>query len=451
MSSLIGRSMLARAIHGGTQFDGRRDLYNILGYPPEIHFQDYVEKYRRQDIAGKIVDLPPQDTWRKPPVITDGDEDTTLPTPRSAFLQGVKFLVEKRRLWHYLQRVDRLAGVGRYAVLLVGTRGDSDIKDDLAPNSLSGPGDVIYLSVFSEGSAQITSLQRDPQSERFGLPLLYTLNLGEGLGSVTAHWSRVLHVAEDLLEDEIYGMPRLERVYNRLEDLLKVIGGGSEASWKNMDRGIHADVRDGFADLDEDSGKKLSDEIDEYIHGLRRFIRTQGVDLKPLGSDVVDPTGIFNATIALISAACDIPQRILMGSERGELASSQDQANWAGVIASRQTQHAEPAILRPFLDRLILSGALPKPSSGIYGVQWASLFELNELEKAKIAETYANAIAKVAPAGSADIIVPPDEFREKFLNLSPRRAEQDLLDEEDALNLDDEPEEDANGNPANQE
>lgn len=429
MSSVMGRALLSRALGGGTQFNGVRDMYEVLGYPREILFSSYLEKYLRQDIAGKVIDLPAQDTWRKPPKIKDGDEDSSMEGVRSPFLQGIQYLVEKRRMWHYLQRVDRLAGVGRYGVLLIGTTGAAKLSDELLANSLRTPQDVLYLSVFSEGSAMITSLNRDTNNERFGLPAQYTITFGEGLGAEPVHWSRVLHVAEDLLEDDIYGLPRLQRVYNRLEDLIKQVGGGSEATWKNMDRGLHADVRDGFDLPDADA---LSDEIDEYIHGLRRFIRTQGVDINSLGSETVDPTGLFEATVALIAAASDIPQRILLGSERGELASSQDQANWSGVIASRQTQHAEPAILRPFIDRLVKAGALPKPSSGKYAVEWMSLFELNELEKAKVADTYATAIQKAAPAGSPDLIVQPGEFREKFLGMPPMEIEETILDEEDA-------------------
>lgn len=428
MSSVMGRALLSRALGGGTQFNGSRDMYEVLGYPREILFQEYLEKYLRQDIAGKVIDLPAQDTWRKPPKIKDGDEDSSMEGVKSPFLQGIQYLAEKRRMWHYLQRVDRLSGVGRYGVLLIGTTGAAKLSDELLANSLRAPQDVLYLSVFSEGSAMITALDRSTNSERFGLPALYTITFGEGLGAEPVHWSRVLHVAEDLLEDDIYGLPRLQRVYNRLEDLIKQVGGGSEAMWKNMDRGLHADVREGFDLANPD---ELSDEIDEYIHGLRRFIRTQGVNINPLGSETVDPTGLFQATVALVAAASDIPQRILLGSERGELASSQDQANWAGVIASRQTQHAEPGILRPFIDRLIKAGALPKPSSGEYGVEWVSLFELNELEKAQVADTYATAIQKAAPAGSPELMVQPGEFRERYLGLAPMEIEETILDEED--------------------
>ena len=68
----------------------------------------------------------------------------------------------------------------------------------------------------------------------------------------------------------------------------------------------------------------------------------------------------------LISAASGIPLRIMTGSERGELASTQDDGNWASRIEERQLHFAEPMILRPLIDRLIELRALPEPSDGEY-------------------------------------------------------------------------------------
>jgi hypothetical protein len=200
-----------------------------------------------------------------------------------------------------------------------------------------------------------------------------------------------------------------------------------------MDRGLQADVRDGFTG----EGQTLDDleaEIDEYMHKMRRFIRTQGVDIKELGSDVVDPSGLFNALISLVSAASFIPQRILIGSERGEMASTQDQENWAGVIESRQTSFAEPIILRALIDRLVWMGALPAPVNGKYTVTWPSLYKPTEAGQADLADKVASAIQKVAPNGQTDMVIDLDEYREKYLKLAPRMAavQAKILDEEDA-------------------
>jgi hypothetical protein len=425
-SVLLDRIKLGQQL--GQQYGGKRDLYDALGYPLVISYQQYLGKYQRQDIAGRIVDLPAKDTWRKPPTIMDATSNTAEDTPSSPFVNGLRYLIDRQRLWHYLARIDRLAGIGRFGVLLIGTSGIGALSTEMP--RMNRPEDVIYLSPYSEGAVQITKLVDDPTSPRFGLPELYTVNLGIGMSTETVHWSRVIHVADDLLEDEVYGQPRMQRAYNLLEDLLKIIGGGAEATWRNMDKGLHADIRDGFTDVaDED---ELSDEIDEYMHGLRRFLRTQGITITPLGSDVVDPTGLFNAIIGLVAASSDIPQRILLGSERGELASSQDAATWAGQIFERQQNYAEPQILRALIDRLVAYGALPAPQGGKYTIEWPSQFELTDLERADLALKVAQAAAAMSP-GSPEMVIGLDYFQREMLGLPEAEigTENHLLDEED--------------------
>lgn len=407
LSALLQRSLLAGSL--GQQFAGDRDMYEVLGYKLALSFDDYLGKYKRQDLAGRVVDLPAIDTWRYSPTFSDGDSEDT------PFMEDWKTLATRLPMWRAMRQVDRLAGIGRYGVLLLGLR-DGATLDQPVARALTGPADVLYVRALTEKSADIGTLDKDQQSERYGLPLTYNVSLAEGMGAQVVHWQRIIHVAEDTMEDDVYGTPRLERVFDRLDDLMKIVGGGAEATWKVMDRGLHADVRDGFS-LGPEDQTALSDEIDEYIHGLRRFVRTSGVDLKQLGSDVVDPSGLFGVIISLIAAAANIPQRILIGSERGELASSQDAGTWAGVIGSRQTGFAEPVIVRPLLGRLIDHGALRPTTSGKVTIAWRSLLDQDEGQQSEIAQRKAAALTSYASTPAAQQIVPPGEFREQWLDL----------------------------------
>jgi hypothetical protein len=226
----------------------------------------------------------------------------------------------------------------------------------------------------------------------------------------------VIHVAEGLLENEVYGRPRLQRVYNLLDDVLKVVGGSAEATWKLMRKGFVLNI-DPELDLTPDAVAALEEQFDEYDHGLRRYLRTRGMDVSDLGSEVVEPKELFESIISLISAATGIPQRILLGSERGELASSQDASSWAGHVASRQLNFAEPNILRPLIDRLVAWGALPRPSSGVYAITWDPLFEMTDAEKATVAQTWADAAQKAALAFGTPVIT-PEEFRGEWTPFS---------------------------------
>ena len=103
--------------------------------------------------------------------------------------------MDRLHVWHYLERVDRLAGIGRFGVLLIGARDNQPLSQPLKANSLKAPADILYLSVYSEGSTQILTYDRDAQSARFGLPETYQVQMGAtnlGFGSEVVHWSRLI-------------------------------------------------------------------------------------------------------------------------------------------------------------------------------------------------------------------------------------------------------------------
>lgn len=56
-SQLVARQMLAAGL-GVQQYDGERNLYQALGYPLYLTFEDYLARYTRQDIAKAIIDRP---------------------------------------------------------------------------------------------------------------------------------------------------------------------------------------------------------------------------------------------------------------------------------------------------------------------------------------------------------------------------------------------------------
>lgn len=414
MSALLNRAGLSSRL--GKQFDGDRDLYKVLGYKTSLTFEDYLAKYKRQNVAARIVDAPAQTTWRRSPVIWD----TNPKEPTSEFEVAWKRLKQKLRVMHYLERADRLSGIGRYGVLLLGVRGaqakslESPLRSDFKDIT-----DLAYLAVYTEGSAEIESFVSDRANPQFAKPEFYNIDLsGESVSNTgmsqraKVHHSRVIHIAEGVMEDEVLGQPRLQSVYNLFDDLEKVSGGAPEMFWQGAYRGLHIDINPEFqqGDLGEEELDALNDEIDEFIHGLRRVIRTQGVDVKPIRVQLADPGNTYGMIMDLISGAAKIPKRILFGSERGELASQQDEINWNARITERQNQFAEPMILRPLIDRLVSIGILPKPQNDFYEILWPSLFELDELRRAQAVWTWARAAEKLADAVKAGILKPEQAF-----------------------------------------
>jgi hypothetical protein len=221
----------------------------------------------------------------------------------------------------------------------------------------------------------------------------FTYTSEAGRTQFEVHHTRVLHVAEGLLEDPVYGRSRLEHVTNLLDDLLKISGGCAEAYWLLANRGMQIDV-DKEMDLSPEDAQNLQQEVEDYQHEIRRFIRTRGVKLNPLFSKANDPSGPFNVVISLISAASGIPQSILTGSARGEQVSQQDRAAWSERIAERVAEYAEPVILMPFIKALINGGVLPQPQD--LKVVWPEAFKMSPLERAQTSAQMARSAANLS-------------------------------------------------------
>lgn len=419
LSTIAQRLRLAFTTTGNL-FDGRRKVWENLGYPTvrERTAEYYWARYKYQDIAKRIVNAPADGTWQKPPEVWE-DPNPELTTP---FEQAWAALHKRLHVYSMCKRLDRLAGIGRYGVMLIGARDGRDLKQPLG--RLSGEADVLYLSVYSESHAKVAKWDNDPRSPRFGLPVTYNIYLaadvmGSGIKSFFAsssmaevHWSRVIHLADDLTEDEIFGTPRLEAVTNRLIDLEKIVGSTGEMYWNGANRGIQWDV-DKDAKFTPEDATALDTQISEYLDGLRRMVKTQGVKANVLGSDQPKPAEALQACIALIAGTTGIPQRILIGTEAGKLGSTQDERAWTNRMEERRENFAEPFILRALIDRLISAGAIPMPAA--YYAGWQKLQAMNASERAQVGQRLAlgaKTLSEAITAGNSPIT--PGEWREQI-------------------------------------
>jgi uncharacterized protein len=364
VSDLIERAAFATGV--GLTYAGYRNMRVQLGYLETLTFADYRHLHRRGGIAKRVIEAYPKATWSTDARLTE-DVNNNTQTP---FERAIAELFDRLDVWARIERTDILANIGSYACLLIGATGKLDTP---LPSRLK---DILYLTPLGENHATIQSWDTDKTSPRYGLPLTYQVSLGgdplfqrgtafvnssRTAESIVVHWSRILHVAEGLLEDDVFGTPRLEAVWNNLDDLVKVVGGGAEAAWKRMDPGIQLDV-DPELPLDEDAMDALEEQADEYVHGLRRMLQTRGTKMNLLSTTVAGFGPNATSILQLISGTTGIPQRILTGSERGELASTQDRDNWWDRINERRRAFAAP-LVREFVNRLIERGVVPAPKS----------------------------------------------------------------------------------------
>lgn len=411
-SMIVARANLAAKL--GQHYGGDRDVYQALGYETTLNYQDFLSRYVRQDIAKAIIDRPVKATWQGELELIESEEADKTP-----FEKAWNDLNRKLKLRTLLSRVDKLTGIGRYGALLLGLDDVNKIEDFEKPVR-SGARKLLYVKPFGEESAKILIYESDPTNPRYGMPLIYSIEVADvSSGSSTVvrvHHSRVIHVTDDNLESEVYGTPRLEAVYNRLMDLEKLIGGDAEMFWRGARPGYQGNVDKDYQ-MTSTTKDDLKEQIDEYENGLRRILINEGVDLKALAQQIADPLNHVQAQLQMISAVTGIPIRILTGSERGELASTQDAGEWKTYVQSRREDHAEPKIIRPFVDRLVELKILPTPEE-YYRVDWLDLFSISEKERVEIGKSRANSIREYTTNPMAEALVPADLFLEIGLGLT---------------------------------
>ena len=406
----------------GFQYGTDRDLYQALGYPvtTSISLEQCLARYSRQDIAKAIIDRPVRATWSGGISLMESNdiEDTE-------FEKAWDKLARDLSLPEKFLRLDKLTGLGSYGALLLGFDDvmDADgLKKPVAP----GKRELLYVKPLCQSSASIETWETNPGNARYGLPNVYKVTVTENATKVerhmSAHFTRVIHVADDLDESEIYGTPRLVAVWNRLMDLEKIMGGSAEMFWRGARPG-YAAVADGDAQFNNEDMEELEEQLDEYEHQLRRFITLTAMKLTPLSMQVADPSAHVDVQIQAISAITGIPKRILTGSERGELASVEDRSAWLESIKARRNIFAWPKIVKPFVERMVEYEILPAPKQEDYGPAWEDPFAPSEEDKAKIGEIRARALSYYANAINARDIVTPEAFFEFFMGLDQEQIE----------------------------
>jgi len=410
MNGIVGRSdLLQRA---GKSYTDDRDIYKALGFSNSLTFKHYWEQYKRGDIAKRVVEAPVTESWRLPPIIVENDDNE-----KTEFEEQWEKLNREKNVLHYLLRSDKLSGIGRYSGLLLGLDDGLDLD-----KPVGNPTKLLYLRPYKEESATIKTFVNDTADERFGLPELYeiqTTTLATDTASTQTklvHWSRIIHIAEGLLEDDVYGTPRLEAIFNQLKNLELVSCGSAEMFWRGALPGF-AFILDKDAVLDSSlTEATMATDLEKYFHNLQRSVNLQGMDIKSLAPQVADPSNHIDVYVSLISGATGIPKRILIGSERGELASSQDETAWNKRLEERRINFISPSIIDPFIQRLQKFGILKEAT---YSIEWKPIAVPSEKEKAEIVKTLSEAIATYFNAVDAFDFLPFEIYMKHFLDFDP--------------------------------
>jgi len=386
----------------GQQYNGDRDINKVLGYPElddDTALERYRAKYEYQDIASRVIDVFPEETWKNAPEVVDVEDDT------SEFERVANNLIQSE-LNGYWRRLDRAQRLGEYGLMVLGLDDGQDLSEPVQASAISSTDDISFYNIFPQEQVEAWELGKEsdtfevePSDKRYNKPVQYYVDFGDIDAESTdddfrwVHWTRVIHVAEGALETDLKGEPALKKIFYRLEDRQKVIGASAEMFWSGADEKIIANVSEDFAlQQYDDQGQRenFKEQLEALLHDMQKYVVSSGMEFEVIGGQEVDPSGVVDTIDSAIASAVGMPKNKLRGNETGERSTTMDRSNWFDTISSRQTNLAAPQFVRATVNRLIEFGILPSPVESDYGVTFPDLFEQSESDIAETQSTRAN-------------------------------------------------------------
>ena len=408
-----------------------RDYYGQFGYPQSISKEEYQHLYDRNALASRVVRLFPMECWQTSPQVFDHDAPS-----QSTFEKEFKALCTAHSFWEVLERADILSGIGAYGIILFGLDDDGSL-DQPVPGYLDGicNFNLLYLRVFPHSMVTISSFCMDKNSPRYGNPEMYRIQqrpmadfevevTGE-FSTMNVHWTRILHLVDNRETSEIYGVPRLQLVYNILLDIEKVLGCSGEMFYKGTYPGYAIETNNTGLPVQLNQ-EEISRKMAEFQNGYQRWIGLQNAKITALPSMYSEPSGLIDQYITMIAIAKAVPDRILKGSERGELASGQDAVLWGDRVQGRRLGYCIPRIIRPFINRLIKYGCCSAPYNNDYSIEWFGSDAQDPTAAADYATKMLELLGKYE-SGELTKYISPRDFLIKYMHCTDSEADTLLL------------------------
>lgn len=393
--------------------DTLRSLVNGMGDPSKdkaaatyytqnfVNEEQLVAAYKGSWIAGKIIDIPADDAFRKG---RDWQADKEQIT-------AIEEEEKRLRYWPKLIKTYKTARLFGGAAILIGT-GERDLMRPLDPARI-GTGGIKYLTVLSKRYLTASEKETDLTSDRYGEPKFYTLQSTDGI-QTQIHPSRlVVFKGMEPLDDELtrpikdgWGDSVLERVFQAVKN-----GDGASSSVATLLFEANVDViniPDFMASL------AAPDYAERFHNRLALAAAAKGINgmLVLDGNETytrkqISFAGIPDVLMALlqvVSGAADIPITRFLGQSPAGLNSTGegDMRNYHDRIQSIQNLEIRPAT--ELLDACLLASAAVPPKS-FYA--WSPLEQMNEKQLAEIGKLFAETAASLTTSQ----ILTPDELR----------------------------------------
>jgi hypothetical protein len=363
------------------------------GFGDEIADFDRKFAAEREPVAHFLTYLMSADVFDKWFTVDDPSTEGGDPKIDETVQNALTELKAKQHLTKLLE-YERIYGWS----LLVG--GFSDVNDvRKLEQPLREGSELLQLVAYSKPNIQVWTKDTDPNSKRFGEPIVYKIARGDG-AYLYVHYSRC-----HKLQTRTTGKGVLDPIWDDLTCGRNIRWGASQ--WMFRTGG-------GFPVIKFPPGTTKA-QLEEWIDSnaftnlmSRTYIGITGdMDFKFEGAQgrALDPTPFFHTNLEEISKGTGVPEPVLRGAQAGAVTGSEiNQRQYFKVISGIQASLEE--LVRWVVDHLakarqikglpyladetipkklkrwIKHDAQPKPQSFKYEVEWVSAFELTELDEA---------------------------------------------------------------------
>lgn len=402
--------------------DAKHDIDRDFGFLKVLNFHNFHEAFRRNGIASGAIEHTILETWQDYPEICENDDPEETPLEET-----IRRHFEKIRFWQKIADTDRKSMVGEYAGVILRFR-DGKQFNEPAENIRMGIEGLVEVIPAWQGQLKVALWVEDQADENYGQPAMFEFNEARVMNDTsenknprqfTVHPSRVVIWSKD---GTVHGQSKLESGFNDLTTMKKIIGAGGEGFWKNAtgrpiletDKDVKiSDVARGMGVSIDEAVEKMDEQVGDFNKNFDNMLWLQGTTAKTLPVNMISPEHPFAVALMSFAASWPIPAKVLVGSQTGERASTEDNDTWKKTNNARRTNIAKPTIM-DIIERLVEVGCLPELD---WLIKWTDLTEAGMPQKIERAKSMSS-INKDQPDEPVFLI---DEIRD-VLDMAPRPA-----------------------------
>lgn len=267
------------------------------------------EIYAVNGMFANLVDIPAEDATREWIEIENVEQELAEQILNKLSNLGAQNVFQEAFKFERL-RGDGLVSVG------ASQQGPWDISDPIDVKRLK---DVAYLHPFS-GQKLVNYLREDDVfSPGYGEIEYYEIS--DSRGTHLVHSSRLLHLVTRQIEDEIRGVPLLEKVY----DLLLVFDNALWSTGQMMYSMSHKRLKtDGVDFNDKDLRQRMQNELEFEFNTLSLAIIGKEDDLEYIGPKISIPLkDMYDFCWEMLSCVSRMPKSHITGQPQGTVTGAQ--------------------------------------------------------------------------------------------------------------------------------